>query len=113
VKADRQATDARKFKSPKSYVTPDGRDILFGEDWDERRFELLQRSRGQCEYIINGLHGPVRCLRDANDPHHVTLRSVLRNDRLSELLAVCRHHHNVLDREQRKAKIQAREARRA
>jgi hypothetical protein len=114
MKADRQVTAMRKFKDPKSYVCADGREILHGEDWDARRFELLQRSRGQCEYIIiDGLHGPVRCRRDANDPHHVTLRSVKRNDKLSELLALCRHHHNVLDREQRKAKIAARDARRA
>jgi hypothetical protein len=113
MKSDVTATRARKLKDPKSYVTPDGREILHGEDWDDRRFELLQRSRGRCEYIIDGLHGPVRCLRDANDPHHVTLRSIQRDDRLSGLLAVCRHHHVVLDREQRKAKIESKRARRA
>jgi hypothetical protein len=112
MKSDVPKTRARNFKDPKSYVCSDGREILHGEDWHDRRFELLQRSHGQCEYIIDGLHGPVRCQRDANDPHHVTLRSVLRDDRLSELLAVCRHHHVVLDREQRKRKIEAKRARR-
>lgn len=110
MKSDVPATRARKFRDPKSYVTPDGREILSGDDWDERKFELLQRSRGQCEYWI---HPEVRCRCEAADPHHVTLRSIQRDDRLSELLAVCRHHHIVLDREQRKAKIEAREARRA
>jgi len=113
MKSDVPATRARNFRDPKSHVTPDGREILHGEDWDKRVFELLQRSRGQCEYVIQGLHGPVRCLREAADPHHEVLRSVKRDDRLEKLLAVCRHHHIVLDREQRKAKIEAREARRA
>jgi hypothetical protein len=109
MKSDVPATRARKFKHPKSHVTPDGREVLHGDDWDDRRFELLQRSRGQCEYSATG----TRCTREAADPHHVELRSILRNDKLSNLLAVCRRHHEILDREQRKAKIEAREARRA
>jgi hypothetical protein len=113
MKSDVTATRERKFKHPKSHVTPDGREILHGDDWDERRFELLQRSRGRCEYYIESANAKVRCQRDCEDPHHITLRSVLRDDRLSELLAVCRHHHNVLDREQRKAKIEAKRTRRA
>lgn len=113
MKADVQSTRTRNFKSPKSYVTPDGREILFDDDWDARRFQLLQRSRGQCEYLIqNNGWGPIRCQREAADPHHIILRSIQRDDRLANLLAVCKHHHYVLDREQRKAKISARDARR-
>ncbi len=108
MKADVQATARRKFRDPKSYVSKDGREVLFNEDWDERRFELLQRSRGQCEYMIHMVDeagvdcGTTRCLREAMDPHHLILRSIRRDDRLPNLLAVCRHHHQVLDREQRK-----------
>ncbi len=99
-KADRAATEAKRFKDPKSHVTKDGREVLHGDDWDDRKFELLQRSRGQCEYRWNS----IRCRRDANDPHHMVLRSVERDDRLANLLAVCRTHHYALDREQRKAR---------
>lgn len=53
----------------------------------------------------------VRCLREAADPHHIVLRSTKRDDRLANLLAVCRHHHYVLDREQRRAKVEAKQAR--
>jgi hypothetical protein len=120
VKADRAATIARKFLCPKSYVTPDGREILFKEDWDARVEELRVRSGGRCEYVTEfeprlGQKGTVktRCSAEARDPHHVTLRSVLRDDRLEGLLAVCGFHHRVLDAQQRKAKIEAREARRA
>ncbi len=98
MKVDRQATAARKFHDKRSYVAPDGRDVLYGRDWDDRRYELLLRSGGQCERIILGS----RCWRDAEDPHHVTLRSILRDDRMTNLLAVCRRCHVSLDQEQRK-----------
>jgi hypothetical protein len=110
MKADKEATAARRFKDPKSYVTPDGREILKGEDWRDRVFALTQRSRGQCEYQIDWYEAATntvsktRCLRDAVDPHHRTLRSVKRTDTLEGLLHVCRHHHQVLDKQQRQAK---------
>ena len=105
MKADRLLTLSRCFKDPKSYVCPDGREILHGEDWEERKFELLKRCHGQCEYIIVGdtiTSQRLRCSREAADPHHNTLRSVRRDDRLDKLTALCRHHHNIVDREQRK-----------
>jgi hypothetical protein len=103
VKADRLATLSRCFKDPKSYVAPDGREILHGEDWENRKFELLKRCRGQCEYMIpDGKYPPTRCMRDADDPHHTTLRSVRRDDRLAKLLGLCRHHHKIVDALQRK-----------
>lgn len=85
MKRDVQATANRRFKDPRSYVTPAGDEVLYEEDWNERKFELLQRSRGQCENIINGR----RCTRDCADPHHVTKRSVRRDDRMSNLKALC------------------------
>lgn len=103
MKRDVQATAAKRFKDPGSFVFKDGREWLEGKDWDERRFELLQRSRGQCEFWYDaGDEYAHRCTRDAQDPHHRILRSIRRDDRLSNLLAVCRMHHEQLDREQRK-----------
>jgi hypothetical protein len=99
VKRDIEATTKRHFKNPNSFVFKDGREWLEGADWDDRRFELLQRCRGICEYLIQDDH---RCLREAADPHHKILRSIARDDRLSNLMAVCRHHHRVLDLAQRR-----------
>jgi hypothetical protein len=111
VKADRQASDARNFQDPKSYVAKDGREILHGDDWEARKFELWKRCHGQCEYIIHGdtiTSKNIRCSREASDPHHNVLRSIKRDDRLDKLTALCRHHHMIVDREQRRAKRESR-----
>lgn len=106
MKRDEQATAAKHFKDPGSFVFKDGREWLEGEDWDNRRFELLQRARGQCEYTwcpAGPSDAPMnRCFKDAQDPHHKILRSIARDDRMSNLLAVCRPHHDKLTAEQRK-----------
>ncbi len=100
MRADRQKTEAKKFRDPKSFVYPDGREWLVGDDWINRRFELLKRSHGQCENLING-H---RCTMPCVDPHHVELRSIEHDDRLDSLLAVCRGCHRELDKKQREAR---------
>ncbi|MGC2695248.1 MAG: hypothetical protein WA738_05595 [Candidatus Angelobacter sp.] len=99
--------DGYGFQDKRSYTKADGAEVLYGRDWDERRFELLQRSRGTCENVING----VRCRHDCEDPHHMELRSVRRDDRLSNLLAVCRQCHRKLDTQQREAKRAIKRAR--
>lgn len=108
-KADKQATEARKFVEKGSYVCKDGREVLTGLDWKRRVNELRRRSGDRCEYRIPGseiMEGGslMRCAREAQDPHHIILRSVKRDDRMENLLAVCRHHHQMLDAEQRKVR---------
>lgn len=103
MKRDVELTAARHFLDPKSYVTPDKREICFGRDWLARKAELLARSGGRCEYVeqVGGiLAGPMmqRCTAEAADPHHKIRRSVARDDRLANLLALCRMHHNLLDK---------------
>lgn len=112
MKADVQATAAKQFVDPKSYVTSDGREILHGKDWKARVDALLARSGGRCEYLA-GIAGvwTMRCSVEAADPHHIELRSIKRDDRLEALLAVCRHHHRVLDAQQRAEKRAKKRAR--
>jgi hypothetical protein len=109
-KADRAATEARKFVERKSHVTKEGREVLYKLDWKRRVIELRERCGGRCEYVIHGIgevtaDGGLRCSREAADPHHIKLRSRGRDDRLSNLLAVCRHHHQILDAEQRRERL--------
>lgn len=106
-KRDVQATEARHFKDPGSFVFKDQREWLEGEDWDDRKRELEQRSRNRCENILGaGMEGGVirlhPCGRDAVHPHHIVLRSIARDDRIENLLAVCFDCHRKLDAAQRK-----------
>ena len=92
--------DAR-FVDKGSLVLLDGREILQGEDWSRRKDELLERSKGQCEYMIPSPGGFERCRRRAEDPHHIIPRGsngVDRDDRLLNLKALCRRHHDLQDR---------------
>lgn len=100
MKRDVQETAARHFISPKSYVTKDGREVLYEEDWELRKGELWERSGGKCEFTELQV-GPdlyMGCRSEAADPHHIVRRSVKRDDRLSNLQALCRFHHDLLDK---------------
>lgn len=91
MKRDVQATEAAEFKDPRSYITPDGREVLYLADWSKRVRELRKRSGGRCEFVDDK---GVRCRnRSGRDPHHLVKRSKLRDDRLSNLSDRCRQHH--------------------
>lgn len=103
MKADVQLTAAAGFADPRSYVAPDGREVLYGEDWLARKKELWERCGGRCEHVGNYFDigteefEKLRCPIQADDPHHIIRRSVKRDDRLSNLLALCRWHHDSKD----------------
>ena len=108
MKADLQLTAQRQFVERKSYVCKDGREVLHGVDWQRRVKQLRERCGGRCEYMIEHPEDAmpsIRCAREAADPHHIKLRSRGRDDRLLNLMAVCRHHHQVLDSQQRKERV--------
>jgi len=87
------ATTDRHFVDAESRVMLDGRELLFGKDWDARKEELAQRSRGFCEAKDQPLPEGKYCLGLGQHPHHVIPRSEKRDDRLSNLLHVCAEHH--------------------
>lgn len=103
MKADKEATLAQNYQDYRSFMRSDGSEVLYGEDWKARVEQLRVRSGGRCEsqqpWKVWPLSGPglERCSRDAQDPHHVIRRSVRRDDRLSNLQALCRYHHDLLD----------------
>lgn len=86
----------RGYRDKDSIVWADGREKLKGYDWVKRVKELRKRSGGRCEFIIEDTP-PRRCTMVAVDPHHQIKRSVLRDDRIENLLHVCRFHHRLLD----------------
>ena len=85
-KADLERTAARKFKDPDSFVFKDGREFLRGDDWEDRKFELLTRARGICEHESG-------CRREGEHPHHRIKRSLAHDDRLTNLVLLCVKHH--------------------
>jgi hypothetical protein len=94
IQTDRIATAEKRFEHPKSRVMKDGREILHGADWKRRKWELWERSGGQCEAISFWAgEEPIRCRWEADDPDHVVKRSKGRDDRLEALMALCRNHH--------------------
>lgn len=48
-KIDQQATAGRTFRDPRSFVSVDGHEILFGKDKEARRREIYERAHGRCE----------------------------------------------------------------
>jgi hypothetical protein len=103
LKRDVQATEAARFEDPRSYIAKDGREVLYGLDWKERKHQLWVRCYGVCEYgrvrsVKNSaITLRVGCTREAQDPHHLIRRSESRDDRLANLQALCRFHHDLLD----------------
>jgi hypothetical protein len=91
VKRDVQATEAKHFVDPRSYVSKDGREVLYKEDWLARVVELDKRCGGRCE-DLNTFR--MRCPAKAAHPHHIIKRSKGRDDRLKNLLALCNFHHS-------------------
>ena len=74
-------------------VLPDGREIAKGYQWTKRVQELKARAGGYCEAeaILDG-HAR-HFIGDQGDPHHICKRSVERDDRLRNLLWICRSAH--------------------
>jgi hypothetical protein len=97
---DEQEKIRRGYTDPSSYVQRDGSEKLVGEDWRRRVEELRERSGGRCERRYTTPDAPrmvFRCCMEARDPHHKVKRSIRRDDRLSNLEALCPAHHDEED----------------
>lgn len=103
------------YTNSKSIVWMDGREKLVQEDWDRRKLELFELCGKRCQYDarIYELTGTAMMMAfhdgkdwrcrvtfatvDEMDPHHIRKRSKSRDDRLKNLLALCRYHHRLVD----------------
>ena len=83
----------RGYVERESIVWADGRERLVGRDWRKRKKELWDRAGERCEYV----GATMRCIAEGDDPDHINKRSVLRDDRLSNLRLLCRRHHRLID----------------
>src|SRR5258708_4575711 len=98
MKADKEATRARHFFDARSYIAPDGREILYGKDWEARKIELHIRSNGWCERFTIWRKGhDAWCLGRGEEPHHIIQRSKGRDDRLENLANLSHACHSAED----------------
>ena len=92
---DLEAKKRLGYTDKRTKVFYDGREILWGIDWQKRREELWERCDGRCEYrYADGQ----QCREGCSDPHHSPRkRWPVRDDRLSNLVGLCRPHHQLVD----------------
>lgn len=93
AKRDPFATLTRAFLDPRSFVSRDGRQFLYGEDVSVRRHEVWERCGGFCEEP-----GCNRCISEETmHMHHIKHRSKGGDESMNNLQAACtrchkRHH---------------------
>jgi hypothetical protein len=89
VKSDKILTELANFSDPRSYVRRDGSEVLYEADWKARVKELSGRAEERCEHIFLVDGCEYRCSGEAAHPHHRVKRSRFRDDRISNLIALC------------------------
>jgi hypothetical protein len=93
--------ERRGYTDPRSRVYFDGRERLHGKDWAKRKQEVWERGSGRCEngepWKVWPWGGPVlnRCTNEMHDPHHKITRGKQRDDRMENLIGLCRMHHDM------------------
>jgi len=100
---DKQLKQERGYRG-KSYVRPDGSEVLLDKlDWDLRKRELYKRAGGKCEYIADIKVGintvKSRCQVQGAIPAHIEPRHPYRDDRLSNLLLLCKQHDKIMEKQ--------------
>ena len=99
VRRDREKTELCGFKDDRSYCRRDGKQVLYGVDWTQRKRELWTRAKGFCEMGTRMLKPHVSgCSGLADEPHHITPRSKGRDDRISNLAGLSHDCHDSLDK---------------
>lgn len=107
-----------KRKASRIKVLSDGREICYGEAWEQRKREVWERDAHRCQWEAIGVqdsHGGTvnplylaRCQRHVSwdearlSIDHVVKRSKRRDDRLSNLRVLCAYHHRLRHEQERK-----------
>jgi hypothetical protein len=97
---DFEATAARDFtcRHGKSVVLLDGRETLHCTDYTRRVREVEERDGYKCQWAVGDFNAELykRCGAPSNGhPHHIVKRSKGRDDRASNLMAICDYHHKI------------------
>jgi hypothetical protein len=99
---DFEATAARDFtcRHGKSVVLLDGRETLHCTDYTRRVREVEERDGYKCQWSVQApplsFFPQHKCNAPSNGhPHHIVKRSKGRDDRASNLMAICDAHHKI------------------
>ena len=94
---DVSATWSRNFKDPRSVVYLDRRERLYGLDYKRRVREVEERDGYRCQWPVTmtGVDASVCGAPSNGHPHHRVKRSKGRDDRASNLMAICDAHHKI------------------
>src|SRR5260221_8441590 len=98
---DKQLKAERGYHG-KSYVRPDGSEVLLNrDDWELRKRELWARAGGRCEYLDFPFGGsqPERCQLEGVITAHIVPRAVRRDDRLEALKLYCHTHDRITEKQ--------------
>ena len=89
AKRDPLETANRGFLDPRSFISNDGREFLYGEDVSVRRHEVWERCGGFCERMgcNRGISEEVAHL------HHVKMRSKGGDESMRNLEMLCARCH--------------------
>lgn len=89
AKKDPMETVSRCFLDPRSFISKDGRQFLYGEDTSVRRHEVWERCGGFCE--MNGCNRPIT--EESMHMHHDKERSRGGDESMGNLVAACAPCH--------------------
>jgi len=98
----------RKRKPSRARVMLDGREVLTGAAWEQRKREVWERDAGLCQIQAAPYLGI--CARYVPWPEarlnidHIVKRSESRDDRASNLRVLCPYHHRMRHEQERKLK---------
>ena len=97
MKRDPDLTAAANLTDKRSYIRPDGRAVLFGDDMTQLRRRVFDRSGGRCECFGECMVHIVRCPAEINwftmELSHKIPRSKGRDDRETNVIASCHACH--------------------
>lgn len=85
AKVDPMATLKRAFLDPRSFISRDGRQFLYGEDTSVRRHEVWERCGGFCE--VPGCRRAIS--EESMHMHHDKERSKGGDESMGNLVASC------------------------
>jgi len=101
----------RKRKPSRARVMLDGREVLTGAAWEQRKREVWERDEQQCQWVVEDVGYPAMICgvivgwKDARyNIDHIVKRSESRDDRASNLRVLCPYHHRMRHEQERELK---------